>query len=186
MITGGPAPVLPPTFWQLIEEGATRWGDRTILADDQGRAISFAEYRNRCEQVAAGLADLGVRAGTVVSWMLPTTIDTVVVMGALARLGAAQNPIITMLREREVRYITNEARTEFLLSRSTFRGFDFGAMNAPIADELGFRLVIVDELPTGDPSALAPPPGPEPRAPGCTTRRDPPPTPRACGTAIRA
>ena len=162
MISGGPAPVLPPTFWGLIEQGAQQWGDLTILADDQGGRISFTEYRDRCEAVAAGLHERGVQAGTVVSWMLPTTIDTVVVMGALARLGAAQNPIITMLREREVRYITNEARTEFLLSRSTFRGFDFAAMNAPIAEELGYELLIVDELPTGDQSTLPPAPGDEP------------------------
>ena len=48
---------------------------------------------------------------------------------ALARLGAVQSPIIPILREREVRYITNEARTEVLRSCDR-RGaaFDYEAL----------------------------------------------------------
>jgi cyclohexanecarboxylate-CoA ligase len=52
------------------------------------------------------LAEGGVGAGTMVSWQLPTTLEAVVVMAALTRLGAVQNPIIPILREREVGFIT--------------------------------------------------------------------------------
>ena len=41
----------------------------------------------------------------------PTTLETMVVMIALARLGAIQNPLIPILREREVRFITDQVGT---------------------------------------------------------------------------
>ena len=56
----------------------------------------------------------GIGTGTVVCWQLPTGIDTLVLLVALARLGAVQCPIIPILREREVRYITNEAKCDVL------------------------------------------------------------------------
>ncbi len=85
-------------------------------------------------------------------------------LAALARLGAAQSPIIPILREREVRYITNEAGTELLVVRPQWRGFDYEALAASIAEEVGFRVLATDTLPTGDPATLPPPPGPEPTA----------------------
>ena len=57
-----------------------------------------------CERVAAGLFEAGVREGTRVSWQLPTRIDTVLLSVALSRLGAVQNPIIALYREREPYY----------------------------------------------------------------------------------
>ena len=127
VFSGGPAPALPPTFWAQIEEAAARLPDFVLMEDEHGRSLTTTDYRDECARVAAGFLAAGVAPGTVVSWMLPTSIDTLVVMGALSRLGAVQNPIITMLREREVRYITNEAGTELFLHRSAFRGTDFAA-----------------------------------------------------------
>ena len=158
VFTGGPAPALPPTFWGQIEETAARLPEYVLMEDEHGRSLTTTGFRDQCARVAAGLLAAGVAPGTVVSWMLPTSIDTLVVMGALSRLGVVQNPIITMLRDREVRYITNEAHTDLFLHRSEFRGTDFTALVTPIAEEFGFRTMVVDTLPTGDPATLPPPP----------------------------
>ena len=58
------------------------------------------------------------------SWQLPTTLETVVVMAALTRLGAVQNPIIPILREHEVGFITGQLATEFLVVPELWRGFE--------------------------------------------------------------
>ena len=84
--------------------------------------LTCAGFRDDAERVAAGLHDLGVRTDTVVSWQLPTTIDTLVLLAALTRLGAVQNPIVPIMREREVRYITHEARTEYFVVRPRMAG----------------------------------------------------------------
>ena len=111
--------------------------------------------------MAAGLHDLGVRAGTVVSWQLPTTIDSLVLLAALMRLGAIQNPIVPIMREREVRYITHEAQTEFFLVRPDWRGFAYGTLAEDIVGEIGCTVLASDTLPTGDPSVLLLAPEPE-------------------------
>ena len=154
-------PQHPPTYWGLVEHRAADSPDRPLLSDEHGRTLTCAGYRDEAERVAAGLHDLGVRAGTVVSWQLPTAIDSFVLLAALTRLGAVQNPIVPIMREREVRYITHEAKTEYFLVRPEWRGFAYGALAEEIAGEIGCTVLASDTLPTGDPSVLPPPPEPE-------------------------
>src|SRR5439155_22754085 len=87
-----------------------------------------------------------------------------VLLAAPTRLGAVQTPIIPILREREVRYITNEADTEVLIVRPFWRSFDYERLATSIAEEVGFRVLATDAPPTGDPVTLPDPPGPEPAA----------------------
>src|SRR5512132_3107349 len=93
-------PPYPATVWTLVEQGADQWADHVLLADDHGRSLTGRQLRDAAEGVAADLATRGITAGTIVSWQLPTTLETLVVMVALARLGAIQNPLIPILRER--------------------------------------------------------------------------------------
>ena len=32
-------PAYPPTVWALVEQGAERWSDHVLLADDHGRSL---------------------------------------------------------------------------------------------------------------------------------------------------
>ena len=62
--------------------------------------------------MAAGLAAEGVGPDDVVSWVLPTWIESLVLFGALRRLGAVQNPILPIYREREVGFIVRQAQPQ--------------------------------------------------------------------------
>jgi acyl-CoA synthetase (AMP-forming)/AMP-acid ligase II len=161
---GDEIPQHPPTYWGLIEARAAATPDTVLLEDEAGRSLTLAQYRDEAERVAAGLHAQGIGAGTKVSWQLPTAIDSLLLLAALARLGAVQSPIIPILREREVRYITAEAGTEVLIVRPQWRAFDYQALAMSIAEDVGFRVFATDTLPTGDPSTLPSPPGPEPTA----------------------
>ena len=156
-------PGYPSSVWALVEQAAGRHGDHVILADDYGRALTAPRLRDAAETVAAALAVRGVAEGTVVSWQLPTTLETMVVMVALARLGAVQNPLMPFLREREVGFITQQVGTELLVAPQRWRGFDHAAMAGELARVHGFDVVLLDleadaqggmRLPAGDPSAL--------------------------------
>ena len=70
------------TLWELIERRAASDPDRPMLVDETDHRVTFGQYRDRAERVAAGLAARGVVEGTPVSWQLPTRIDTVVLSGA--------------------------------------------------------------------------------------------------------
>ncbi len=151
-----------PTFWALLCRRAERTPDRLMYADASDRRISFAGFRDRCERVAAGLFALGVRAGTRVSWQLPTRIDTVLLSVALSRLGAVQNPIIALYREREVGSLLTQTRAEFYAVLSDWRNFSYRQMAEKLQSELSprFEILRIDEgLPDGDPTTLPPAPG---------------------------
>jgi acyl-CoA synthetase (AMP-forming)/AMP-acid ligase II len=157
------------TYWGLIAEAARQRPDGPLLADEYGRSLTACQFRDAACATAAAFAERGIGAGTVVSWQLPTTLETAVVMAALARLGAVQNPIIPILREHEVGFITAQLSSEFLVVRDFWHGFDYGGLARALAADRGFRVITVDlatppapgelRLPRASVAALGPPPG---------------------------
>jgi acyl-CoA synthetase (AMP-forming)/AMP-acid ligase II len=138
-----------------------------MLLDEHGGSLTFGGFRDRSEQVAAGLAARGVGEGTPVSWQLPTRISTIVLSGALCRLGAVQNPIIHLYRDREVGFAVRQTGARLLVVPGEWRGFDYPALAARVTAGLDDppELLVVDEaLPEGDPATLAPPPAGLPAA----------------------
>jgi acyl-coenzyme A synthetase/AMP-(fatty) acid ligase len=149
------------TMWELVEARAAASADRQMMVDESGRTLTFGGFRDRCEAVAAGLHAMGVGPSTVVSWQLPTRIETVVLSCALARLGAIQNPIIHIYREREVAFALRQTGAELFFVPGVWKDFDYVAMAQRIAGDLEHPpavAVAYDSLPEGDPSTLPPPP----------------------------
>jgi cyclohexanecarboxylate-CoA ligase len=156
-----------PTLWGLIERRAERTPDALLAHEDTGRELTFAGYRRACLRAAAGLhADHGVGRDTGVSWELPTWNESLVLVGALSRLGARQNPLIPIYREREVGFITAQSEASLLVVPTVYRGFDFEAMADAIASSRpGLSVLVVDrDLPDGDPAGLPAPEAPPTRA----------------------
>ena len=150
-------------FWDLVTRRAELSGDRPMFFDEHDRRVTFGEFRDRAERVAAGFWELGVREGTPVSWQLPTRIETVVASMALCRIGAVQNPIIHIYREREVGFVLRQSGARLFLVPGAWRGFDYAAMGEALAKEMDQPpeiLVAYDGLPEGDPSVLPPAPDP--------------------------
>ncbi len=144
------------TLWELIEQRAADTPDALMLVDENERTITFSEYRDASERAAAGLIDHGVGPGVNVSWQLPTWIESFVLVGGLARLGAVQNPILPIYRSKEVGFVLRQTNARLMVVPSTWRGFDYEAM----AKEIGVADVLVCDrhLPDGDPRSLPAPP----------------------------
>lgn len=155
------------TYWSLVETAAGAHPDRVVLADDYGRSLSCAQLRDSALTCAAALAQRGIGAGTVVTWQLPTTLETMVVMTALTRLGAVQNPVLPIWRESELRYVTAQLATDVIIVPGRWRSFDHAALAHRLADERPMRVVVIDHdvpindglrLASGDPETLPAPP----------------------------
>ncbi len=146
----------PQSLWVLVEEAARRWPDDAMLVSRQGDHCTFSQFRERAVRMAAGLAISGVRRGDVVSWTLPTWVDTIVMTAALSRLGAVQNPIIGIYRDREVRFCITQARTRHLITPGRFANFDFAEMGRRLSAERGIGHLVVQPgaFPVGDPPTL--------------------------------
>ena len=152
------------TFWELLERRVADSPERAFLIEpgDSGRperTVSFMEVKVWAERVAAGFSSLGVREGTPVTWVLPTRIETVVASLALSRLGAIQNPIIHIYRDREVGFCLRQTGAELLLTPGEWSGFDYRAMAERATADLASSPTVLDayeKLPEGDPADLAP------------------------------
>jgi cyclohexanecarboxylate-CoA ligase len=151
------------TFWELLELRVAATPDAPMLLDPDGRRLTFAEFKDAAERTAAGLAALGVGEGTAVTWVLPTRIETVVASFALSRLGAVQNPIIQIYRDREVGFCVRQTAASHVLVPGTWNDYDYVAMVERVTADLPQRpriIVAYDSLPEGDPATLPPPPAP--------------------------
>lgn len=146
-----------PTLWHLVESRAGATPDAVLAREDTANVLTFAGYRDACLRAAAGLHEQwGVSRDTAVSWELPTWNESLVLVGALARLGARQNPLIPIYREREVGFIIEQSGASLLVVPTVYRGFDFEAMAREIAGRRpALQVLVVDRaLPDGDPASL--------------------------------
>ena len=93
------------SIWELIERRAAATPDRVMLYDGD-RATTFAEYRTwpstRPRPGCTGSASAPART---CRGSCPTWTESAVLVGALCRLGAVQNPMLPIYRYREVSFI---------------------------------------------------------------------------------
>lgn len=145
-------------LWQLVERRADATPDALMFEDDDGRTITFGAFRDEATRVAARVAGLGAGPDDTVSWLLPTRIDAFLLAAALARLGAVQNPLLPIYRERELRFIVGQAQPRLVVTLGSVRGVDYETMVRDATRDTGADVFVVDDggLPIGDPSTLPP------------------------------
>jgi cyclohexanecarboxylate-CoA ligase len=115
------------TFSAVLSERAASLRDKTAVVDDR-RRLSYAELDALATRAAAGLADHGIGAGTVVSSLLPNRAEAAILFHALNRLGAVLNPIVPIYGAREIRFILRQMETTAVVVADRFRGADSAAL----------------------------------------------------------
>lgn len=146
------------TLWELMERRVDQTPDALMVVDEDMSTLSFAEFWSEAELAAAGLAAAGVSADDVVTWQLPTWIESLVLAAALSRLQAVQNPVLPTYRERDLDMIVTQASSSLLVSPSVWRGHEYEVMATDVARRHGsMRVLVADRaLPQGDATSLAP------------------------------
>jgi len=149
------------SIWDLLCQRVATTPDEKMLIDDSGHVMSFAEFKDQAERVAAGLHRMGVTENTPVTWMLPTRIETVVLSFALSRLGVVQNPIVHVYRRSEVEFCIRQTQAQLVIHPGVWGGFDYGAMLTEILDEpddcFEHAVTVLNgykDLPEDDPATL--------------------------------
>ncbi|MGY4783273.1 AMP-binding protein [Rhodococcus opacus] len=100
---------------ELLELMAERYPSKRFLADHHGDAVTYAEALQRTKCLAEGFAGLGVGRGDVVVLYMGNSVDMVMSMLALGRLGAAGAPINTEYKGDLLTYVVNDTRARIAL-----------------------------------------------------------------------
>ena len=110
------------------------------------RRLNYRDFGRMVDVAAGTLRRWGVGRGDVVSIQLPNWWEFAVVALACIRVGAAANPMVPILREREVRYMVGFCDAKVLVVPKVFRGFDHAAMARGLLETLPKlkHVVVVD------------------------------------------
>jgi cyclohexanecarboxylate-CoA ligase len=111
----------------FLDEAAAATPDKPASIDAHG-ATTWAELKRLSDRVALGLLELGVGPGDVVSYQLPNWTEFLVLHYAATRIGAVNNPLIPIYRDREVGFMLGLAKSKVIVVPKEFRGYDHPAM----------------------------------------------------------
>ncbi|MCW2576279.1 MAG: AMP-dependent synthetase and ligase [Modestobacter sp.] len=134
----------------FLDEVAAADPDKLAAIDARGRT-TYGELKRLSDRAALGLLELGVRPGDVVSFQLPNWTEFLVLHFALTRIGAVNNPLIPIYRDREVGFMVALARSTVIVVPQEFRGYDYPGMVQRLrGDWPDLRHVLVVDGPTTD------------------------------------
>jgi cyclohexanecarboxylate-CoA ligase len=142
---------LDKTVDQLLSGAIVRTPDKiAIIADradrEQVLRLTYRELGNLVDRAASSLSRLGVAPRDVVTVQLPNWWEFVVTALACSKIGAVFNPVMPILRERELLYVLNFCESKVFIVPKTYRGFDYAAMAQGMRGELHHlkHLIVVD------------------------------------------
>jgi cyclohexanecarboxylate-CoA ligase len=124
------------TMVEDFREVAAAAPDKVAIVSDHAaggaEVLSFRQLARLVERFAGGLLELGVRPGDVVSMQLPNWWQFTALALAAMRVGGVVNPIIPILRRREVGFILERTESRVCVVPASFRGFSHGEMLAEL------------------------------------------------------
>jgi len=106
-----------------------------------GSRYSYGRVKELSEAFAAGLAKLGITAGSRVMLYIPNSIQWVVAWLGIQRLGAVAVPITPIYTPHDLIYIANDSGSEAIVCADT--NFGYVTSTRP---ETGLKLVIIAKM----------------------------------------
>jgi amino acid adenylation domain-containing protein len=113
---------------------------------DRGRTVTYGELDANSDALIDMLAARGVGQGTVVGVGLPRSIDLIVAIVALAKMGACYLPLDGSLPKERIRFMLSKAGSDVLITRAGSK------IDAEIRD--GHK-IHMDDLPSGSPGGAS-------------------------------
>jgi 2-furoate---CoA ligase len=118
------------TEFQMFWRAAQRQPQATALAGE-GVSFTYAGLLHEAEVVAAGLAEAGIRPGTIVGTVLPNSAEHVLALLGLSRLGAIPAPISPRLKPAQAGQLVREAQMSAAIVSAD------AALQAAVGEALG-------------------------------------------------
>ena len=116
-----------------IRASGRRFARRRALVAEQGWSVSFAQLDRLTDEVAVGLARRGVSPGETVALLVPSSVDYIVLYGALAKLGAVTAGVSSRLPAPERTVLANDVA-----------GADRAIATAAMADGMAIGIDVIE------------------------------------------
>jgi cyclohexanecarboxylate-CoA ligase len=122
------------TLADSLREASQRTPQRVALVDGDRRV----DCQSLCRQATALAHGLHARIppGSVVSFMLPNWHEAAVIYLAATLAGMVANPILPSLRDRELRFILEDADSRMVFVPARFGRYDYTAMLARVTAQI--------------------------------------------------
>lgn len=146
------------SLWELIRTRVDATPDAMMMVDGDMRIVTFAEFWHEAELAAAGLLSHGVGPDDVVTWQLPTSIESMVLIAALSRIGAVQCPLPTEATMEDAISMMSVVGSTLLVVSGARHGRRVAAAAERTAGSgPALRVLVLDgALPQGDVNILPP------------------------------
>jgi len=129
------------TFYDLISRNATAFGDKKAWEEvDDGRSLTFSEYREQVNRLACGLQKSGIQKGDRIGVVGKNSLEYFLLYGAAAALGAIMLPINWRLSADEVGYNLNDCQARLVFADKEFHESIKGLKNKLSSVEKYFNL----------------------------------------------
>jgi len=151
------------TFYDLINRNAVAFGGRSCwLEVDDGRNLTFNEYKKQVDCLASGLNRTGIQKGDRIGIVGKNSFEYFLLYGAAAALGAIVLPINWRLSAEEMCFNLNDCTPKILFADAEFQPMikerlgdlsTIGAcynLKADMGDDLAFKQLM--DLPSPLPS----------------------------------
>ena len=124
------------SLWELVERRAEATPDALAAVDEDGRTLTWAEAKAGAERAAAGPGPHGHRRrATSCRGSSPPGSSRSCSCSRWPGSARSRTRCCPIYRDREVGFITRQAKAKLLVVPSTWSGFDFEAMATGIAEQ---------------------------------------------------
>lgn len=110
------------SFYDLINRNAVTFANRTCWHEvDDGRTLTFAEYKTQVDLLATGLSKAGITKGDRIGVVGKNSLEFFLIYGAASFLGAIVLPVNWRLSADEVCFNLNDCQAKIAIIDSEFQ-----------------------------------------------------------------
>lgn len=163
-------PLLDQTIGDFLAHIVERFGDReAIVVCHQQQRLSYRQYLERIDELAAALLHCGIQPGDRVGLWSPNNLEWSLVQFATARIGAIMVCLNPAYRPAELEFALNNAGCKMLIMATQFKHshyinmlrelapeleeYTFGELRAPTLPDLT-HVVVIPQLGESAPAGL--------------------------------
>jgi fatty-acyl-CoA synthase len=121
---------------QLLSKASTLNPNKEVIFDGS-RRLTYSELETESHYIAAGLRQLGVKKGDRIAVSLPNWHEFIVVVFALAKLGAILIPFNTRFKSDEVGYIIKNSGAKAIFFPEDFDKIDHYQQYLDLKNKIG-------------------------------------------------